>query len=189
MQWCLWVHTQCEEAGPGAGRMSGWLYGSPWYSHTVWSQQLSGGYGGAQATVKTALGETTLLVVAKCSGSLSCCPSGVDISRYKHALFPVQIASGINANRHQHPSRAGWATVPPPSSIRQHVMVPTLTVMSGMVLDVSLGKVSCPFRRSFPMIYIFQIQALIYKWKCWEEQSWTSMHIAGYKRGSHAVHL
>lgn len=196
MQSCLWVHMQCEGAGPGAGKVSGWLYGNPWGSHTVWSQQLSGGRGRAQATVKTALREALLLVVAKCLGSLSCCPSGADISHYKHALFPVQIAPGINANRHQHSSRAGSAAVPPPSHVRQHIMV-IKSACNGTKTHGNewhgtrciFGKSQLPFRGSFPVICLFQIQALIHKWKCWEEQSKTSMHIADCKRGSHAVHL
>lgn len=81
----------------GRGRCwgaSGWLYAASGALAYCRDQRLSWG---TPTTVKTALREALLAVVAKCLGSLPCCPSVVAIS-HLHALFLFQVAPGINAS-------------------------------------------------------------------------------------------
>lgn len=140
---------------------SGRLYTSPWDSHTL--SGTAAFLGRALTTVKATLREA-LPVVAKCLGSLSCCPTGVVIN-HLHAI------SGSDSPWHQceHPPGHDELLCFPPV---MHVsMWEAVRVMSGMSLAVSVGKVSCPFRGSFSVISLFQTQALMHKWKWQGEQS------------------
>lgn len=94
MQVQSWVHTQHEGAGAGAGEHQDGCMPASRALTGCGGQQL---FWGTPTTVKAALREALLLVVAKCLGSLPCCPSVVVIS-HSHALFPIQITPGINVS-------------------------------------------------------------------------------------------